>query len=223
MSELSASEWLGVLSFIVHLVAYAWYAHGIFHERIRPNAAAWFMWFVGNVIELLTYDAILGSHWSTSALPFACVIGVGLIFLATLLSQMRQHTNATGKVVYHVPERGDYFLVLFDLGAGMLWVTKGWAGIANMIAVATSALSFFPIWRTTYTHYHEEHLGPWILWSLAYVAMFAAVVLEGGESFVVRSFYPLYYFILHIVVVLLFFRPFREAVSSLRKHLFGSV
>jgi len=203
-TELDLALALGLIAFTLHISAYILYAYHIFHERIRPNAASWFMWLIGGVIEYLTFDAIGESHWSTSALPLACVIGLVIIFSATTYLQLRAYFNPSTRkpISYHHPEKSDYALTIFDLGAGFSWLYWNIPGLANMVAVSTTIISFIPIWKTTYLH-NEEHPTPWILWSIAYLCMFGAVIVEGGEGLFFKLFYPGYYFLLHIVMVLL--------------------
>lgn len=210
MPELSLAEWFGVAAFFLHLVGYGWYAHGIFHERIRPNAAAWFMWLVGNLVEYLTYNALPGAHWAASALPLACLIGVTAIFVTVICAQARSKNGAT----YHAPEFQDYFLIMFDVGAGLLWLISGAPHAAHIIAVSTSIATYIPLWRTTWKHPAHEHLGPWVLWCLAYVAMFAAVMIDGGPDVLWRSFYPVYYGILSGVVVALMVPSTRRLIRA---------
>lgn len=211
---------LGTSAFVLHISAYLLYAYHIFHERIRPNAASWFMWLIGGVIEYLTFNAIGESHWSTSALPLACVVGLVIIFSTTLFLQLRAHFihSRYNKVSYHHPDRSDYALTMFDLGAGFSWLYWNIPGIANIVAVGTSVISFIPIWKTTYKK-NEEHPVPWILWSVAYFCMFVAVLIEGGEGTFIKLFYPIYYFLLHFVMVLLsstYTRAF--TISFIRTH-----
>ena len=203
---------LGILAFGLHILAYTVYGYHIFKGRIRPNAISWFMWLTGGVIEYLTYDALLGSQWFTSALPLACVVGISGIFLITLYAQvMERLKKKSEKAIYHKPEKLDYYLTSFDLGAGVIWVVSGAAAFANFLAVSTSILTFIPIWKTTLKH-GEEHPAPWILWSAAYLCMFLAVLFEGGEGIYSRLFYPGYYFVLHFVMALLAYETLRRFI-----------
>lgn len=207
---------LGAIAFIAHIIGYGLYSFYLLHERIRPNAASWFMWLVGGWIEYLTFDAIGESHWSTSALPLACVIGLGCIFLVTLFLQARSmwRHGHSGRIKYHHPDRSDYVLTGFDLGAGFIWVFWKLAAFANFLAVSTSIITFIPIWKTTYTT-NEEHPLPWTIWCVAYICMFAAVLVEGGQGMWIKTFYPLYYFVLHFIVLLLCFSFGRELCALL--------
>jgi len=199
--ELTLAQVFGILAFSGHLVGYLWYAQCIFSERVRPNVAACFMWLVGNWIEFAIYDAMPGTHWAISALPFACGLGMGLIFLAIVYAQLR--ARGSGRVTYHPPDRYDYYLILFDLAAIVLWLVGGVPHWATVVAVSTSIVTYIPLWRTTHQHPEKEHVGPWLFWCLAYLCMFVTILLEGGEGIGWRLFYPLYYGILSIVVVII--------------------
>jgi len=194
----------GLTAFVLQITGYIFYSFHIFRGRTQPNASSWFMWLVGGVIEYLTFDAIGESHISTSALPLACVIGLVILFSTTLIMQLRAefYPERHKKVSYHAPERSDYFLTSFDIGAGLLWVFWNVAALANFLAVSTSILSFIPIWKTTYRH-NKEDAAPWLIWCLAYSCMFVAVLFDGNDALLSKSFYPLYYLFLHLVVLLL--------------------
>lgn len=160
------------------------------------------MWLFGNVVELVTYNAIEGSHWSTSALPFACLLGIGTICFAILYSQM--NNLRTGRQLhFHKPERTDYYLAGFDASAGLLWVGGLNAALANGIAVVTSIASFYPIWRTTYHEPGGEDSLPWGIWSLAYIAMIASVITLEHSASIGLYLYPSYYLLMHGVVYVL--------------------
>lgn len=219
MPPVSLAEIFGIAAFSLHLTAYLLYAYFIFRGSVRPNAASWFMWLVGGWVEYLTYDAIGDGHWSTSALPFACVIGLSIIFATTVFLQMRSRIGRTHQSMqYHAPERADYFLVLFDLSTLVIWLKWSLAGLANMLAVGSSIVTFIPIWRTTYET-HEENPVPWLMWCMAYTCMFVAVSIEGGEELAFKLFYPIYYFGLHLVVALLCFKAPRSLVRTMGRVL----
>ncbi len=212
--EIGVAETLGILAFISHISAYLIYTYYIFKEDIRPNAASWFMWLIGGWVEYITYDALGESHWSTSALPLACVIGLTIILSATIFLQIKNRLAKEGKrICYHAPEKGDYYLTGFDISALLIWIYSHAAAFANILAVSTSIISFIPIWKTTYQT-GEERATPWALWVFAYICMTGAVLIEGGLDIAYKLFYPIYYLFLHIVVLLLCFKQVRNFIAT---------
>lgn len=117
-------------------------------------------------------------------------------------------------MIFHKPERIDYYLMSFDASAGVIWLLFSMPALANIIAVSTSIVTFVPIWRTTFATGEERPL-PWLLWSLAYAGMAVVVLLEGGESLYEKLFYPLYYLFLHIVVLCLCYPRVRNYIQRL--------
>ncbi len=215
ISQIPLGSWLGILAFFLHLIAYGIYSYHLLRGKIKPNAITWFMWLFGGIIEYVTYDHLMGSHWSTSALPLACVLGISTIFLITIFLQTRaflRNKNEARKI-YHKPEKSDYYLTSFDAVAGIIWVIYGAATYANILAVSTSVVTFIPIWRTTIKE-GEEHPTPWIIWSMAYLCMFFAVLLDRGEGVYARLFYPAYYLLLHVSMALLASNSIRMEVSK---------
>jgi hypothetical protein len=170
------------------------------------------MWLVGAWVEYITYDAI-DSHWSTSALPYACLIGVGLILVATAILELIQWIRHVKRINYEMPERVDYYMVGADIGAYAFYLLTGGAAWANFIAVSTTIITFIPIWRTTFRN-GNEHPGPWFIWCIAYLLMFVAVLAEGGDHIFAQSFYPIYYLFLHAMVAFLSIQGIRVYLKS---------
>lgn len=200
------AEFFGIVALVLHLIAYAMYGWSVFHEWVKPHILTWFMWFAGGVVEYATYQAIPGAHWSSNALPLACVIGLGSITLCIILAAVRNWFDHT-QYQYEPPEKKDFVLFGFDAVAGWLWFTHIWsAALANIVAVTTSVFTFIPQWRATYRNPDSEHYLPWFIWTIAYVAMFAAVYLGPGSAEWELYVYPVSYFIFHGVVVILCLR-----------------
>lgn len=205
----TAAEFFGILALTLHLVGYGLYGWSVFHEWGRPHILTWFMWFGGGIVEYATYQAIPGAHWSSNALPLACVMGLGFITLAIIISHFKHWFRGT-EYQYESPEIKDYWLFGFDAGAGLLWWGGQWqAALANIVAVGTSVFTFIPIWRTVYQKPDSEHYLPWIIWTAAYMAMFIAVLTGPGSKEWELYFYPLTYFVFHAIVALLCLRKAR--------------
>ncbi len=202
--RITIGEIFGASSFFLHIAAYAWYIRDIIAQKILPNISSWLMWLFGAWIEYLTYNSITGSHWSTSALPFACALGMSSIVLVILLLQINQRRSTSSDIRFVKPEKVDYLLITFDVTAAAIWLFWDAPEFANIVAVSTSIVTFIPIWRSTYKAPTNERFEPWALWSCAYLAMAGAVVLSGNtEINLAQLFYPLYYFVLHAVVLIL--------------------
>ena len=190
----------GVSAFALHLSGYAVYGHRVLSSSIRPNVASWSMWLFGGIVELLTYDSIEGGHWTSSALPLACTIGISVVCMAVCVASVRDRLRGRSPS-HHPPEKSDYLLLGFDISAGFLWSAGFGAALANFIAVSTSIVTFIPIWRTTFKQPNSEQPLPWLLWCLAYSCMIGAVALGEGTGSLMLYFYPAYYLLLHGVVL----------------------
>jgi hypothetical protein len=156
----------------------------------------------------VTFDAI-DSHWATSALPLACFLGCCAIFAVTGLLQLAKWRSGSSDTVYLPARWPDYTAVSADLGAYAAYALTGGAAWAHAFAVVTSIVSFIPIWRTTWRHGNEMP-GPWLVWCAAYLAMLGAVVAGDGGERLAQSVYPVYYFLLSLVVAGLSFTGLRE-------------
>ena len=196
----------GIIAFALHLIAYGLYAQQVWVEKVKPNVATWFMWLFGGIIEWQTYDHMVGAHWSTSLLPFACVLGLGAITFAIFVSQARERWRGTGRQNYHKPLWYDWWLVGFDVAALFLWFAYDLAEWANVLAVSTTIVTFVPIWRTTWQEPGSERAVMWLIWCVAYFFMLASLLSRGGDNLWWQGFYPVYYFVLHFVVAILALR-----------------
>jgi hypothetical protein len=200
------SELLGSVAFILHIAGYAVYTAEVLRAEIRPNVATWFMWLFGSAVEVLTYNAIPGGHWATSALPFGCFLGILAACVATVIKRVR---SGSGSV--HTPERSDWVWLSFDVMAAVYWLGGGSSALANAFAVSTSVFSFIPIWRTTFNDPTSEKPLAWLLWSLAYAAMLLAVITGDGANEVGLYTYPVCYLIFHVIVLWLSLRHHTDA------------
>lgn len=204
---------LSAITFSLHIAGYIIYAYYTLNERIKPNAASWLMWLFGGVIEYVTYESIDSGTIFSSSLPIACIIGVIMIFIATAITQLRSMWRKESHHVFHNPSATDYGLISFDAFAGMIWYVFNAPVLANSLAVGSSIVTFIPIWKTT-LETGEERWWPWLLWCFAYTSMAITVVLEGGHSVLEQLVYPVYYLILHAVVLLLCFKSIRKVVTG---------
>lgn len=211
--DFSPLLFFSIAVFVLHLIGYTLYAINTLREEIRPNAASWLMWMFGGVIEYATYEAIDSETWFSSSLPIACLVGLSMIFLATIYVQIRSRLRgADSRATFHKPEPLDYGLISFDAGAGLIWLLFNVPTFANMLAVGSSIVTFIPIWRTTLAT-GEEKPAPWIFWCLAYAGMALIVFIEGGDAVLNQLFYPVYYLFLHSVVLLLCYPSIRQYVT----------
>jgi hypothetical protein len=211
----------GSIAFILHLCGYVWYSLTVLSGKTKPNAASWLMWLFGAWVEFKTFDAI-DHHWSSSALPFACMLGVGLVFFATLVMQLRSRISGSNHTIYEESDPRDYLLVGADAGAYALFLMTGAAAWANWIAVGSSVVTFYPIWKTTYRSPENERPWPWLIWSAAYTMMFLAVLAEGGEEVFAKSFYPIFYLALHLPVALLCWPAIRSLFAATSSNEVGT-
>lgn len=50
---------------------------------------------------------------------------------------------------------------------------------------------------------------------VAYVAMLGAILSDGGETVLAQSFYPVYFFVMHLIVALLAIKSFRSKIKAI--------
>jgi hypothetical protein len=157
------------------------------------------MWFFGAMVDFVTYESIRGSHWTSYAAPIACSVGVLYVTLVIIFLHIKS-VRQGHKPVYQKLEKEDKFFFGFDVSAMIVWM-RGFGTIGNFISVGTTVFQFFPMYRETYKDPTVEKAGPWIWWSFAYIAMLSAVAVGPGSDSWALYFMPLWYFMLHAVMV----------------------
>lgn len=195
----TAAEIFSVAAMVCQLAGYYSYGQHVLGGATKPNIASWGMWFFGAVVDLVTYDSIKGSHWTTNAAPFACALGV--LCVTVIIAYLHIKSVRRGEArVYQTLEKGDKFYSLFDVGATIVWA-KGYGTIGNFISVGTTVFQFLPMYRETYKDPTVEKAEPWIWWSIAYICMLLAIVTGSSASSLALYFLPLWYFMLHAIMV----------------------
>jgi hypothetical protein len=200
----TATELSGIASMLCHFVGFYLYGTHVLKGETKPNIATWGMWFFGEVVDLITYDSIEGSHWTTNAGPLACTVGVLVISILIMFQHVRLRLHGR-KVEYQPLNAADKFWAIPDITAFMLWLA-GKGTIGNFISVGTTVVQYIPMYRETYRNPQVEQVGPWIWWSAAYLFTLLAVVTGPGAANPALYFLPIYYFLIDGVMVWLCLR-----------------
>ncbi len=200
----SATEFFGIASMLCHFVGFYLYGAHVLKGRTKPNIATWGMWLFGEIVDLITYDSIKGSHWTTNAGPFACTVGVLGISTLIIFQHLRGVIKGT-KTEYQPLEKADKYWVIPDVTAFLLWL-KGLGTLGNFVSVGTTVVQYLPMYRETYRDPSTEQAGPWIWWSTAYLCTLLAVITGPGAESVALYFLPIYYFAIDAVMIWLCLR-----------------
>jgi len=104
------------------------------------------------------------------------------------------------------PKKIDYIIILLDVVATIIYFTSENYLLANIVVQISTVTSFWPIMRDTYKTPHNERVGYWVVWSVAYgLQMIMLVNFWEGWA---EMLYPLNCFILHIIMIWLVFRKY---------------
>jgi hypothetical protein len=179
---------------------------------MQLNIASWFIWFTTGLIEYITFDAI-DSNITTSALPIACLLGI--VYMGCVVFCLHIYRTLKGvKKTYFVDiEITDLILISSAVMSFAIFTIGNNPILANILIVSASILSFFPMWKAALRN-ESEHPGPWILMCIAYIAMVCAIVAAQSPYLLAQCFYPLFFFILHLIVALLAFKGFRVRIKT---------
>lgn len=178
---------LSVLAGVTQVIGYMFYWRSVRSGKTDPNAASWFIWAYGSLLNLATYS-IMSQDVVKDILPAMCSVSCLVIFAGMV------YRNGLGKL-----DRWDYVVIALDATVTMIWFIVG-ATEANIAFQLTEFISFIPLIRGLLRGVDKEELLPWILWTSAYAMMTATVVMrwEKWEDIV----YPLVGVALHAIVAL---------------------
>ncbi|MBI2612701.1 hypothetical protein HYW59_02725 [Candidatus Kaiserbacteria bacterium] len=175
---------LGVFAALLQVAGYAFYGSKILRRDIRPNAASWLMFAYGTSL-LLVVEWDRDASFALLALPAACA-------LSSIVVAFHALRKAEAWWPEHVIERTSFGLdILLTIAYVSAWLflingliaetQKDWADIFILLFVNIATFtSFYPLLRQVYHHPYTEHATPWTIWTLAYVALGVATIIEGG-------------------------------------------
>ncbi len=157
---------LGILSGLLQIYGYIFYARKTILGHIKPNTASWGLWAFGAVLESGSYIFATGD-WAKNILPAACALSaIAFFFLALYKGHFRKLDSF------------EYLIITLDLIAILIWWYTESALYANIYIVLTAVISFIPIFRHAWKNPEQEDAGPWFIWTWAYALLTVIVILN---------------------------------------------
>ena len=177
---------LGIVAGALQAVGYLVYGFKVLKRDITPNATSWMMFAYGTTfLVVLEWDR--DASLALLALPVVCALSsIGIAWYCLRKARRTWWPE-------HRMERLSFFLdVLLTAAYLYTWVllaqgiianeTKNWADIFILVCWNVGIFTaFFPLLRQVYYHPRSEHAAPWLVWTLAYIALAAATLVEVGE------------------------------------------
>lgn len=206
---IDAASVAAIASGILHVTGYLLYIRGSLSNDINPNPVTWLMFAYGTtLLTFLEYEN--DASWRELVLPIACTAGA-LLVAGICAARGRMRMPETGiELSAFVAD------VALTIGYAAFW----WASHGDLItdpalkllspigflvcSNATTFTAFVPILASTSARPSEERATPWIVWTLAYTALFVATLpsVHGYENSVLLI-YPVMNLTLHGAVALL--------------------
>jgi hypothetical protein len=179
---------IGVLSGIVQIAGYFIYLRHVTAGNVRPNTASWSIWAFGAVLESLSY-LYLAQDIFKSILPIACALCAVLFFIYCIFK------GHFGKI-----SKFETAIVIIDIVITLVWYITSSPLIANILFIITAVISFVPIIIHVFKNPKNEAAPPWIIWTIAYGLQI--ITVSGRFEKVDDLFYPIVFFILHLIVAI---------------------
>jgi len=174
---------LGMLAGIITFLAYIPYIHGMLNKKTRPDRATWWIWAILGIVIAASYRSSGGidSSWS----PIGNSVGIVAIALLSL---------KYGEGGYTKLDIG----CLIGAAVGIVaWFLTNQPVVALIIATAVDMVGAIPTITKTYYRPEGENMTAWSMFLIGNsINLFAISVW----SFAI-AFYPVYVFILTLVMV----------------------
>ncbi|MFH0737782.1 MAG: hypothetical protein V1827_03130 [Candidatus Micrarchaeota archaeon] len=180
---------IGLLAGVIGFLAFVPYIYDIVKGKTRPSKAGWIIWAVlGIVIAASYYSA--GAHES-AFVPAAYALGILAVAGLSLKYGKEGWTRLD-------------LVCLAGAGLGIaLWAATGDPASALFLTTAVDMIGAVPTIVKTYHEPKSESLVAWILFAMADIANFFAI----KEWSLASASYPVYVFILALVMNALILRP----------------
>jgi hypothetical protein len=162
----SLSFWISIFAALLQIAGYVYYGVAMFKGENKPSPAAWFLWAIGNGIDLYSY-AVVVEDWVKNFLPIACAVSaIGIFVLALRFGKME------------MPSKFDCTLILVDLIIVALASFFDQDRIGHLLVCADTVLVYIFVVRDCNKDAESETATPWVLWFSAYSMMLLTVILR---------------------------------------------
>lgn len=197
-------EWtFGILSGVLQVAGYLYYANKARQRQIEPNPTSWIMWGYGTTLIFLL-EADSGASGAMLILPAACALSsIAVGFICWRHGTLRWPTETWAKASLYT----DFALTALYVGSWTLLGTslltdiqKENADITILVIASLSTLvTFIPMLVDTWREPRNEQPWPWVIWTAAYAALAIATVSSPGWTSYLLL-YPVQCLVLHATV-----------------------
>lgn len=181
------------LSVTLQVAASVWYLSAVLQHRAKLNASSWGLWSVLTFLNAASYVSI-------AAFPILAIIPI-----LTTISTVVTFSTAMLTGGYSSLDRLDYIACAAGFGAAVSWLFTGSPEVASVMLQAAFVIGFLPTIRAVWQRTVHEPVGPWLLWTIAYIANLMAGVLAATDITASLLAYPLTSITLHTIVLSLAF------------------
>lgn len=208
---------VAVIAGLLQALGYATYIWKSLKGEVDPNPTTWLMFAYGTTfLTILEWDQ--NAKWQLLILPCVCaVLSLGVAYLCWKRGTLRWPEDRTGRVSIFI----DLTLTVGYIATAILSMngsldqSQRTALVIAFLALsnASTAVSFAPMFKSTWNDPTEEHYLPWSIWTVAYATLGVATYLEQGKAdeFLI---YPVSCAILHGIVALLSLRAVKRTKGS---------
>jgi hypothetical protein len=196
------SLFLGALSGMTHLVAFAIYNKQMLKGTSRPNTATWTLWVFLTILNASSYTVMTGD-FVKGILPTAGALACIFTFLFSLFKGKLSRLDFYDKLA-----------LIIGMISGFIWWYYKSATYANLILQISFIISFVPTYRGVWDDPKKEHALPWYVWSVAYFIMTLNVFLFSWRGQYQDLVYPILALLTHAPVGLLTYRK-KTALSKI--------
>lgn len=162
------SFWTSTCAALLQVLGYVLYAVATLRGENRPNPAAWMLWGIGNLFDLISYDMVAGD-WVKNLLPIACALSAIGVFVITCF---------VGKWSIKDITPVEWVLVSADVVIVALSYLLDAPHVGHVLMCADAICVYIFVVRDCHEDSTHETPAPWVVWTCAYLVMGVAVLLR---------------------------------------------
>lgn len=147
---------VGIVAGLLQFLGYFLYVRSVRKSGITPNASSWAIWAFGGLLNLFSYNQLVGGDLVKEILPFVCSLSAIFSFLLFWKE---------GYMCW--PDKWNWLILTVDCLITVYWAITG-SDEANLLYQVGTVISFFPIYRGIWNGTEKEESLPWIVWTIAY-------------------------------------------------------
>ncbi len=154
---MTISNFLGLLSGVTALLAYAFYLKQAIKGQSTPNPSSWAIWFLAGIINTFTYFSVVNGNIWQSLFVVAITFSILIVLVYSLFKG--KFTKITNLEVV---------IFLMAIAIGIFWQITSNDRISNLLLQSIYVISYIPTIIGITSGRAKENYNSWLIAVIAY-------------------------------------------------------